>query len=469
MGWTRWRAFTDEMAMLDRTSDLSSVLFEQRVLDDEQQRLAQYALNWRYYNGDQKRHLKVKQGQPDDNVTMNLARLVVNKGAAFLFGKPVDFELEEGTDSPPEQYLDDVWQQNRRSTLLNKLATSGGVCGHAFVKIVPDGIRPRVARLVGLDPAYVRVAYSDDDIADVYRYRIQFVALGRDGKAVNRRQDIERDDAGRWTITNWIARGGGRWEPDGENWKPAWRWPWPPIVDCQNLVNPHEFYGLSDLEDLPLQDALNFTASNVLRILRYHAHPKTWGKGIGKTDIEVSADDVLLLRNEKGELHNLEMQSDLGSSLEYLRELRNAFLAGARVPRLDPAQVNVGALSGFALKVLYGDLLEKTGVKRCTYGDLLQELNRRLCELGGFGPERVTALHWQDPLPEDEQSEMTRDKFERDYELASLETVRARRGLDQEVESERIEAEAAASGNIGALLLRQFETQRAGGAPGASR
>jgi hypothetical protein len=446
--------------MLDRTNDLSSILFEQRVQDDDQQRLAQYDQNWRYYNGDHKRPLKVKQGQADDNVVMNLARIVVDKGASFLFGKPVDFELEEGTDTPPEQYIDDVWQRNRKMTLMNKMALSGGVCGHLFVKIVPDGISPRVPRLVVLDPAYVRVAYSDDDIADVFRYRIQFTAMGRDGRAVNRRQDIERDDGGRWGITNWIARGGGRWEPDGDEWKPAWRWPWPPIVDCQNLVNPHEFYGLSDLEDLSLQDGVNFTASNVLRVLRYHAHPKTWGKGIGKTDIEIGADDVLLLKNDKGELHNLEMQSDLGSSLEFLRELRNGFLASARVPRMDPAQVNVGALSGFALKVLYGDLLEKTGVKRCTYGDLLVELNRRLCELGGHGPERITALHWQDPLPEDEQAEMTRDKFELDYKLASQETVRARRGLDQQTEGERIQAEEAASGNIGALLLRQFETQR---------
>jgi hypothetical protein len=124
----------------------------------------------------------------------------------------------------------------------------------------------------------------------------------------------------------------------------------------------------------------------------------------------------------------------------------------------------VGALSGFALRVLHQDLLEKTNAKQRTYGDLLIEINRRLCELGGFGAEHYTTIHWPDPLPVDEAAETLRDGFDLDKGVASLETVQTRRGLDPEVENERMakerQARDVAEGNVGALLLRQFETGR---------
>jgi hypothetical protein len=133
------------------------------------------------------------------------------------------------------------------------------------------------------------------------------------------------------------------------------------------------------------------------------------------------------------------------------------YLAGSRIPRVDPAVINVGALSGFALRVLYGDLLEKTNVKQQTYGDMLVELNRRDLELEGHGAENLTTIHWQDPLPKDPRGEAEADGFELDRGLASKETVRARRGLDNEAELERIQAEQVAEGNIGALLIRNWE------------
>jgi hypothetical protein len=442
---------------------LSTATFEYRKMAEEEERLKRLARAWKYYNGAHDKPLPRRTGQPDDNVVVNLARFLVNKGASFLFGKGVDFELAEGERTPAEEWLDEAWKRNRKKTLLNRLAISGGVTGHVFVKIVPEDGRP-YPRLISIEPEYVRVYWEAEDIESVWRYRIQWTEFDRDQKALERRQDIDRQDNGTWRIVNLIARGGGEWKEDPDNPPVAWRWQWAPIVDCQNMLNPGSYWGLSDLEDLSEQDAINYVASKVQRILRYHAHPKTVGSGFRPEDVKVAEDETIVLPGAESKLANLEMQSDLSGALGFLDRLVNLWMRTERVPNLDPAQVSVGALSGFALKVLYGDLLEKTDVKRCTYGDLLVEVNRRMLALNGMGEENYTTLHWPSPLPEDWEEQKARDEFELGNEVTSVETVRARRGLDNEVEKQRIAAERAErntrEGNVGAMLVQDFFTNR---------
>jgi len=437
---------------------LDAMLFVQRRRAAEADRRERYKRNWNYYHGIQKRPLKVRQGQSDDNVIINLARLIVDKGASFLFGKEVGFELQEGEQTEEESILDEIWQRNNKMTFLGKLAVSGGIYGHVFVKILPNGIAEGIPRLVSLSPEYMTVFWDEQDIESVWKYRIEWTATDRDGTAIHRRQDVTENESGTWDIENRISKSGGRWEPDPKNPDLAWGYSWPPILGSQNIALPDAYYGLSDLEDISEQDAINYVASKVNRILRYHSHPKAIGRGFAPDDIKIAVDETLVLPSAESELYNLEMQSDLGSSLAFMDRLISWFLATARIPRVDPATVNVGALSGFALRVLYGDLLEKTEVKRRTYGDMLIELNRRLLDLAGKGEDNICTLHWSDPLPEDYAAQEKRDKFDADYGLATKETLRARRGIDHEVEEERFRAQEAADGNIGKMLLRNFQT-----------
>jgi hypothetical protein len=262
-------------------------------------------------------------------------------------------------------------------------------------------------------------------------------------------------------VLNRIQRGGGQFIPDPDNPDiTPWPWKWAPIIDAQNIPCAGVYYGLSDIEDLDEQDAINYVTSAVHRILRYHAHPKTWGRGFNAQQVEQGADDLLIIQSQSGELQNLEMQSDLASSLNYLDLLRTEMLRTGRVPDLTTENLSLGATSGFALRLLHGDLLEKTTAKQRTYGDLLIELNRRLLELAGYGEDNYTDILWDDPLPLNEQEQMIRDDFELRNTLASKETVQRRRGLDPETENERITAESSAedirTGNVGALLVRQF-------------
>jgi hypothetical protein len=118
--------------------------------------------------------------------------------------------------------------------------------------------------------------------------------------------------------------------------------------------------------------------------------------------------------------------------------------------------VNVGALSGFALKILYGDLLEKTEVKRRTYGDALVELNRRLCALAGKGDDVMTTVHWSSPLPENKQEQVTELKSESELGVVSKETIATELGRVWEDEQARLQDEAMQGNSIGAQLLNAF-------------
>ena len=431
-------------------------MLAQRMVAEQGARLKAYKRAREYYQGNQKQPLEVKVGQANDNVIVNMNRLIIDKGAAFLFGKDVVFELQEGDTTPEEEYLDALWKRNQKMTFLLKAGTSGGIYGHVFVKIMPEVYQGIYPRLVNIEPEYVTVIWDGADIETVYEYRIQWTAINRKGQGVTRRQRIMLDDSGvTWSIINEV-NAGNKWEADSENEDVTWPYAWPPMIDCQNMPAAGQYYGWADMEEQSEQDAINYVASKIQRILRFHAHPKTVASGMKNQDLSANEDEVLFLPGVGMSLRNMEMQSDLGSALQFLDRLIVFCMKQGRVPNLDPASMNIGALSGFALQVLYGDLLEKTEAKRRTYGDMLVELNRRLLDMNGMGDDNYSTIHWSDPLPENEQERQIRDAFEMDYKLASRETVQARRGLDAKTEAERVAAQKVTEGNIGAELLRNF-------------
>ena len=373
------------------------------------------------------------------------------KGVSFLFGQDVGFEISETEETAAEEWLDACWQANRKTTLLQKLALNGGVTGHAFVKIVPTQPYPR---LVVLDPSTVTVRWEPDDIETVVSYRIQYPAIDpQTGKPVAIRQMIERDGQG-WRVTDQVSQANSvAWTTTSEA---IWPHPWPPIIDCQNLPAPNEYWGISDLEDdvLQLNHSINFVLSNLARIIRYHAHPKTWGKGFTANQLSIAVDETIVLPSPDAELNNLEMVNDLSSSIALYERLREALHEVTRVPEVATGKLDsAGALSGVALNILYQPLLEKTETKRRTYGDLLAELNRRLLALGGFGQDNYTVLHWPELLPGDPKAEAETALLQQQIGV-SQDTLLERLGFDPELEREKRQA---GDQQLGEKLLANFD------------
>lgn len=420
--------YADEMWVMEQTAA-------------EQTRLERYRRAWDAYFGDMPDPLKVKQGQANDNVTVNYARLIVDVGASDLFGEEPQFDLDpnQTAPTPAQVWLNECWRRNRKQILLQKVAINGGVCGHSFLKIVPR--QNDVPRLINVSPEYVTVVTDPDDIDQVWRYIIQYTARDpQTGKPLTVRQVIERDEGGRWTITDKVSHNGRSWEV---RQVVRWPWPWPPIIDCQNLPSPNEYYGLADIEDdvLRLNQAYNFTKSNTQRIIRYHAHPKTWGRGFAATELKIGVDDTIILQSPQAELHNLEMTTDLTSSIEYAERLKRDLHETSRVPEVATGKLDSAAgLSGVALQILYQPLTQKTGAKRLLYGEMLIELNRRLLEMQGFGAAGLCSIVWGELRPHSTLEE--RQTLLLDKQLGvSQDTLLAKAGYDPDAEREKRDQE----------------------------
>jgi hypothetical protein len=439
--------------------------------------------NWRYYDGKHKKHLADDGTNTDDNVVINLYGLAIDKSAAVLNSPKFDIADNEvlrpsvvprnglyqrpDPERPEDQlWLDALWEVNSKELFVHNQATTSGVTGDNFIKVIPDvypapegvsknpdGAERMLPRLILLNPCHVVAFWDEGDKDKVLAYRIQY---GKEGSA--KRQEIvwqnavmsDRgdgtyvvdQDAG-WVITDWEQRDNRR------TWiqvdKQLWNYEWPPIVYWQNLPDPKDFYGCEDVEDanLALNDSLNFVSSNIQRIIKYHADPKTIATGAKPAELlEQAANRSMAIENDKAKVYNVEMQSDLKSSMDFAKMIRRAFFDGTR--ELDPATVEdrLGDLTNFGLRVLFGDKVKKAESKRMMAGMGLTDICQHALELGGFGAGRKVVIKWVDLLPADDIAQATALGMDIERGLSKT-TYLERRNYDIELESKRRIQESA--------------------------
>lgn len=403
-------------------------------------RKTQMGLSWNAYYGRFPKPLKRTRGV-DDNIIDNRCRPIVDVGVDFLFGQDLALECAPGSPKGAQDYLDATLGANKLMSFLMRLGINGGVTGHPMLKLVLEQPYPR---LVVLDPTIVSVQTAPDDIDRVTAYILQYPMVDDNGEEAQRRQIIKRQEGGaqtQWLILDQQQGGSGGAEWTNLNPPVIWPYSWPPILDGQNLPAPNQYFGLSDIgpDLIEMNNDLNFILSNMARIIRFHAHPKTWGRGFNADQLKVAVDGLIVLPGENATLQNLEMHSDLASSLHFAEVIRSGMDEISRVPSIaigNMKDVPKGQISGVALNLIYKPLLQKTEVKRRLYGDLLIELCRRLLEVGGFGPDCVITIHWPNMLPDDAQA-MAQTALMWAQLGISHATIIAKLGFDPDLEAEK--------------------------------
>lgn len=425
-----------------------------------------------YYAGKMPRPLKVKPGQVDDNVIVNLVRRVINQSAAMLVGTPPEFELPEQVNAAPEQdavynlpdeadtspeelALERLWELNKAEVFLTKLATQGGLTGHCYVKLQPDQVKG--VRFILQKAEILTVFWKPDDVEDVVCYMLDW-PTGVQGE--RRRQDIVALEGG-WEIRDFVQRAATGWQLVQQ--PEPWRWPFCPLVDWQNLPNAQDYYGLADLSNPAINDAVNFSASNVNRILKFHAHPKTVGTGFETSElVETRVEGFWSIPQADAKVFNLEMQSDLSSSMAFITFLRDAFYSEHQAVDLTALRDKIGQITNFGLALFFNDSLDKLKVKRALYGQGLCELGRRALVM--LGQRDITpVVRWPSPLPQDVGQQAAAEQVKIAMGVESKETAAGNLGLDWREEQRRLAGESQGDTNIGARLLAAFEK---GGQPG---
>lgn len=428
---------------------------------------------WQAYRGEFQKPLKVDKGQPDDNVIVNFSGPIVDKGAGWLFGQPVKIEVtsESGKDETPLQdFLDGLWgDDDDKMTLLSDASQNGGVCGQAFLKLIPPRGRMKYPRIVVLDPEIVRKVTAPDDCSLTLAYVIEYnyAADYNPGAEVQKRQVIARVDpdglagiAGEydlddsWTITNYMrytsASGQqGDWQQVGQ--VEEWPYPFAPIFDCKNLPNPNEAWGTPDLtpDIIDQNKTLNFLFSNLARIIKYHGHPKTWAKGLSASQISTAIDDLIVLQSPDAQLGTLLPMENFAGILSVIAAVMSNIDQQSRVPAVALGRQDqlprLGNISGVALSLMFQPLIEKTQQKRRLYGKMIREISRAALVLAGLlniedMEDCKIDLHWQPLLPADNLVAAQEALILQQIGVSQA-TIFAGLGLDADDEADKKQAE----------------------------
>src|ERR1019366_3717513 len=241
------------------------------VANDENRRKQAMDDAWAQYYGHVPDLLATKPGQADDNVKINKARVIVDKGVSFLFGGDISFTCDEDCPAAAQAWLDDCWKANRQGSLLHDLALNGGVCGHTFLKVEAKEPGGQFPQITVQDPATFSVVWDPRNIKKVLSYTIAWNAVDpATNKVLNFQQVIAKQPNGTWHITDKESL------PDSQTWvttlETDWPYPWSPIAQCKNLPAPNEWFGISDIEKdvLALNRAASFALTNSQRIIRFH-------------------------------------------------------------------------------------------------------------------------------------------------------------------------------------------------------
>jgi|WetSurMetagenome_2_1015567.scaffolds.fasta_scaffold08462_2 hypothetical protein len=407
--------------------------------------------NQRYYKGYQDAQLKVTKGY-DDNLITNYSRLVIDRGVSMLMGHDVDFYPP---DEQSKEWLDLCWEANKKDICLHNMAKTGGIFGTPVVKIQPEGIAYKgnlYPRIVVQNTKYWKVITEPEDMEHVIRYRMEFNTK-EGNKEVTRREDFDLED-GTWYLREYVNRGTGQFILLEEQVIP---YEFPLVLHWQNLPQFDSVYGEPDITDdiLVLQDRINFMSSNISKIIRLHAHPKTFGTGLGNgAQIKFGPDDMPLLP-EGADIKQLAYVNDLSSAQNYLLSLRQSMFDITRTVDISSMSDKLGALTNFGLHVLYQDAMSKLATKQALYGEALEEINRRLLNIAGLNDD-PGEVEFGDALPENIAETVNAEKAMIDMGIQSKQGASQALNIEYEETQAEIDESKATEKTLGQNLLDNF-------------
>ena len=410
----------------------------QRGIDDlyeaeRNQRIEAYNKAWDYYLGKQKKFLRVKDGEPDDNIAVNLVKMTADRTVNFLYPEIPEFlNLDnEALDYTQNQsWIYNMIQANGGLLLFQKTMLIGFLAGHVYVRIVPPNPAQgqEYPKLIPLSPKNVQtywlagdtttvlwheVSWKSDDIT----YVIDFVNQGNSWEILQYKYDRG------WTLMP---------EKSG-----TWNSPYSPIIHWQHLPNPESFYGLGEAFDMGLQDALNLTLSEATRILRYHASPRTVVKGVEAEDImETGIENLWVIENPEASVQNLEMISQLEASRQIASLFYDSYLSLQRTVLLRGEVKDFQRVTNTGVRTVFMDSLAKRNTLANQYGQGMANVIHRAALVSGKGDNFRVVVKHVDPLPLDEleQARVDAMKIAAGTMSRQLAVVREGRSWDEHLE-----------------------------------
>lgn len=383
-----------------------------------------------YYAGNQARTMRRREM----NVMINLCRDVVDGTVAFLMPNMPVIQLDEEAETGAEDYVRQVWEMAGGARFLSQVATSGGIAGHVYVRVIPNEDITIAPKLVNIPPQNIVRFYNADDMSILEGYELRW------GK--NRQVIRKNPDTMGWLIDEYVMDAGQRWKLLETL---EWVYPIPPVIDWQHLPSVGDAYGVSEIPHYQLNDVVNKIASDMQAILRYHAYPTTVGIGFTAEKVQgTSIDGFLTIPDKDAQVFNVEMQSDLGSSFNMLKEMQATFYRLARVVVVTDGLNAFRGVTNLSIRAAFAPMIAKNETLRRNYGEGIAIITRLLLMLGGYDVAMDTPVmvEWGDALPMDARETWAMLKDQMDRGILAKRSVSEELGRDYDRETARMKDEA---------------------------
>lgn len=362
-------------------------------LDDRQlKRLTKCKKYWNFYEG---YHWEDMPDVDTPEVTVNYCGAFVNKFVAFELGKGFTFTVHKdlaGVKVTNDgrtlfEYLEDVWEDNNQYILATELGQMKSVTGEAWLQVryyspeeledpfnkYPEGrvrilLQPTSVVFPEYDPHQKGVLKKVSIVYQYYETENYGLLHSKSRKVLKTYKQI-------WTKDKILTYNGNKEPIESTN-----KYGIIPFVQIKNFVLAGRNEGVSDIADIiPMNVEYNLKKSNVSEILDYHAAPVTLVFGAKIGNLEKGANKLWGGLPKDAKVQNLELNSDLGASNEYLSNLKLEMCEVGGIPEtvLGGAK-SISNTSGVALQYMNLPLIEKTRVKRQSTEDGLERLNEMI-------------------------------------------------------------------------------------------
>src|SRR3972149_3882964 len=118
------------MGIFDSFANMIADSLASRLLDDKGKALAT-ARN--YAAGIQPSQLKVRDGQFNDNITLNFVGLITDRVVSQVIGNGVELDFEGDTETESEKFIKAALDANQQEILLHRSVKSGVLAGTGFL------------------------------------------------------------------------------------------------------------------------------------------------------------------------------------------------------------------------------------------------------------------------------------------------------------------------------------------------
>jgi len=357
----------------------------------DDQRIADYGRWMRAYRGYSIKG-PLTTGVPDSwkRVKFNFSRPIVNLGAGWMAARPIKWCVDD--DPAATDAAHEIWDRSGSDGALLANALLGCIYGDLVAIATQDQAgKPKIEFV---DPSICFPTFDGADYSNLTALEIAYQRLGADGELILHRE---------------IYDAGGLEVYEDDRQIRAQSYETLPVVWIRNQHLKGHPFGLSDLENIvELVEEYDHICSKWTRVLDYVAQPRPWFKGVQKGDLDLSVGKAIFLPKD-GEAGFMEYKGHTPDVEAQLTRIRNAIAEISQVPAVAFGQADSGltSLSGVALEILYGPLIEKTRRRQASWGAGLERVMWLALQAAGHAVDLEDVnVEWPEARPVDGQAQI---------------------------------------------------------------